>query len=133
MNVLVFGDSIAYGEFDSRGGWASRLKTDYFAEWVKNPDNDPPLLYNLGIASDVTARLARRLPAEAEARRSLWFGPENLALVIAIGINDSLSQNGQHFSSPEKYAKDLHKLYKAARRYSDKLLFVGITPVEQDN
>jgi lysophospholipase L1-like esterase len=133
MRILVFGDSITYGEFDTQGGWATRLKVDYFNEWVKDPDADPPLLYNLGIGGDVTAHLAKRLPGEVEARKSLWSGGNDFALVIAIGINDSLTENGNDFSSPEQYAKDLQAVYKAARQFSDKLLCIGLTPVEDDN
>jgi lysophospholipase L1-like esterase len=133
MRILVFGDSIAYGEYDSRGGWATRLQVDYFAERVKQQRAGLPLLYNLSIGGDITAHLTKRLPAEIEARRPLWSDSFDIALVIAIGINDSGFHNGQAVSSPERYAADLQALYDQARRYTDKLLLEGLTPVEQDN
>ena len=134
MRILIFGDSITYGEFDTEGnGWAERIKKIYFERYVAAPDADVPLVFNLGVPGDVTRRLTERLPHEVTARRSFWSGKSDFAFVFAIGINDSLSRNGEDFSSVEEYRRDLKALYEAAKIFTDKMLFVGLTPVEDDN
>ncbi len=133
MRVLIFGDSITYGEFDTQGGWAERLKVRYFERYVERPDADLPLVYNLGVAGDVTKRVTERLPGEVNARGSFWSGKSNFALVFAIGVNDSLSREGEEFSTPAGYLRNLQQLYETAQQYTDKILFIGLTPVEDDN
>ena len=130
MRILFFGDSITHGVFDSRGGWATRIICDLFLEQQKNPDKDLPYGYNLGFSGDTAKHLAARLPAETEARFSLWSSDKDMTFVIAIGVNDTQVRGGKDFSSTEQYKQDLADLYDAARRYSDKILLVGMLPMQ---
>jgi lysophospholipase L1-like esterase len=133
MRVLIFGDSIAYGKYDSQGGWVDRLKTEY-ADRQLAMEGDLPSIYNLGVEGETTRRLTARLPREVVTRRNHWEDETDFAFVFAIGINDSLvTDDGDFFSSPEQYAHDLQELYDTAKLFCQKLLFVGLTPVEDDN
>lgn len=51
--ILIFGDSIAYGRWDIKGGWADYLKSLYME---KNIINLEPYfeIYNLAIDGDNT-------------------------------------------------------------------------------
>jgi lysophospholipase L1-like esterase len=134
MRVLVFGDSIVYGKYDSQGGWVDRLKTVYADRQLADPGEDTPSVYNLGVEGETTRRLTARLPREVVTRRNHWEDETDFAFVFAIGINDSLiTDNGDFFSSPEQYRHDLYELYDTAKLFCRKLLFVGLTPVEDDN
>jgi lysophospholipase L1-like esterase len=67
-------------------------------------------------------------------RRSPWEEATEFVLVFAAGINDSLTYDtGKHFSSLERYIQDLEDLLAVARLFSDKLLFIGLTPVDDEN
>lgn len=131
MRILIFGDSIAYGEYDSRGGWANRLYLEYLNRQANDLEGDHPFIFNLSVGGETTRGVIKRLPPETEGRR--WPG-EEFTFVFAIGINDSrrLSETGQAVSSPEAYAKDLQTLVALARTYSQKILFIGLTPVDDD-
>ena len=134
MRVLVFGDSIVYGKYDSQGGWVDRLKTAYADLQLDKPEEDLPSIYNLGVEGETTRRLTARLPREVVTRRNHWEDDTEFAFVFAIGINDSLvTDDGDFFSSPEQYAHDLQELYDTATLFAKKLLFIGLTPVEDDN
>ena len=134
MRVLIFGDSITYGKYDSQGGWVDRLKTTYMDRQLTRLEDDLPSIYNLGVEGETTRRLTARLPREVVTRRNNWEEDTDFAIVFAIGINDSLiTDDGDFFSSPEQYVHDLQELLDTAKLFCKRLLFVGLTPVEDDN
>ena len=120
MNIIIFGDSITWGAYDpEQGGWATRLR-NYFEE--KN-DTD---VYNLGISGDTTVDLLNRIEVEAKSR-------EPNLIIFAIGINDAQfihSTNGLHVSLDE-FQKNLVKLLSIAKKFTDKVVFVGLTKVDE--
>lgn len=129
MNVLIFGDSITHGQYDSQGGWANRLTADEFAQKTQNPDKEINYIYNLGIGGDTTRSVIRRMLSEISARK--WSSETQFALVIAIGVNDTLMyRDSAPVSTPKKYAEEIRHLLATAQEITDKILFVGLTPVE---
>ena len=48
MEIIVFGDSIAYGAWDKEGGWVQRLRKILDVKTLSNPDQFY-LVYNLSI------------------------------------------------------------------------------------
>ena len=127
MRILVFGDSIAYGEYDSRGGWATRLYLDFLNRQAEDMDSEYPFVFNLSIGGETTAGIIKRLADETEARR---WGEEEFAFVFAAGINDAGMRDGFTVSGPDRFRQDLDYLYAVAKKYTKKMLFVGLTPVE---
>lgn len=121
MNILIFGDSITWGAYDpEQGGWATRLR-NYFEE----QDNDVDV-YNLGISGDTTADLLERIEVEAKSR-------EPNLIIFAIGINDAQfihSANGLRVSLNE-FQQNLAKLLAIAKKFTDKVVFVGLTKVDE--
>lgn len=130
MRVLFFGDSITQGFWDTEGGWVQRIRKVYDERRIKGIENDPPTVFNLGISGDVTEGILKRLDNEVEAHKWRW-PDEELTFVFAIGINDSIIENGVERSNPEKYREELEKLISKAKHYSDKLLFVELTPCDE--
>jgi len=122
MNICIFGDSIAYGAFDpEKGGWANRLRL-----YLDGRDDFEDGVYNLGILGDDTEGLLERLEAEAKFREPRF-------LIFAIGINDSqyvISEN-QNRVPIEKFEKNIKELISKARKITDKILFVGLTPIDE--
>jgi len=128
MRVLVFGDSITQGFYDSHGGWVERLRSAYNMLEAKEPAGDGPILFNLGISGDMTANVVKRFAVETENRRT---PKQDFAFVFAIGINDSYLDGQKEVSTPEMYAEALDTLFAAAGHYSDKILFVGLTACDE--
>ncbi|OHA14732.1 MAG: hypothetical protein A3G49_03280 [Candidatus Sungbacteria bacterium RIFCSPLOWO2_12_FULL_41_11] len=121
MNILIFGDSITWGAYDpEQGGWATRLR-NYFEE--KDNDTD---VYNLGISGDTTAALLNRIEIEAKSR-------EPNLIIFAIVINDAQfihSTNGLRVSLDE-FQQNLAKLLSIAKKFTDKVVFVGLAAVDE--
>jgi lysophospholipase L1-like esterase len=126
--ILIFGDSITWGAWDKEGGWATRLKkyTDQQAmEGLENYD----AVYPLGISGNNTVDLLKRFPIELENRLSDEW---NTIVVLAIGINDSkfnfVSQENQ--VPINKFNQNLREIVKIAKQYTQEIVVVGLTPVD---
>lgn len=117
MTICIFGDSIAWGATDcEKGGWVERLKTSLMTKDVD--------VYNLGISGDTTEGLIKRFDTEAEVRV-----PD--AVVFAIGINDSLNREGEKMINIERFKNNIATLYYKAKVFTDKIVFIGLTSVDE--
>lgn len=117
MTICIFGDSIAWGASDcEKGGWADQLKNH-----LMNEDID---VYNLGISGDNTADLLKRFETETEARN-----PD--IIIFAIGINDSRSTNENRSISLTNFQDNISLLVEKARKFTDKIVFIGLTSVDE--
>lgn len=128
MRVLIFGDSITQGFFDSKGGWANRIIRDYNDEILKDLHGDWTEVFNLGISGEETSWLKNRISSEASARK--YTPDQEFAFVIATGINDTVFRGSKFESSLEKYEEDLRGIIAEARKFTNRILFVGLTSVD---
>ena len=122
--VLVFGDSITWGAIDTQGGgWVERLR---LYVWGKG-DVD---VYNLGVSGEKTPDLLERFNPETKARIK---EDEETIVIFAIGINDSYFIHSKNdFMTPiEKFKENIGKLINLAQKFSSKIIFVGLTPVDE--
>lgn len=124
MRVLVFGDSITQGFWDLDGGWVSRLRRTYDKQMIDGVNDDPPTLFNLGVSGDSSDDIVARFESETKARKN----NESLAIVIAVGVNDSRTKADVEFSNTERYHDNLRQIWQLAKQFTDKVLFVGLTP-----
>jgi len=121
MNICIFGDSIAWGANDyEKGGWVERLKS----YCLKNKEDVH--VYNLGISGDDTDGLFKRFELEAAAR------DPNL-IIFAIGINDShyIENKDNNKVSLNAFEKNISKLAEIAQKFTDKIIFIGLTRVDE--
>ncbi len=122
MNICIFGDSITWGSSDEqKGGWVERLKMHFLAS-----EDENVRIYNLGIPNDDTEKLLNRFDIEASARK-----PD--VIFFAIGINDS-----QYLRAPEQprilletFRLNLETLLKKAQEFASKVVFIGLTRVDE--
>lgn len=128
--ILIFGDSIAYGAWDAEGGWAQRLRKYLDKKIIDSGYELYYLVYNLGVDGDTSAGLLKRFEAEAKPRMR---EDEETIFIFSVGTNDSIYDNREKTfrCPPQAYEKNLKKLIKQAKKYSDKLIFVGSTPVDK--
>lgn len=124
VNILAFGDSITYGEGDTElGGWVNRLRLH-----LVNRDNNDYNIHNLGICGQITEEILNRFDSEYNAR----YDKEAETIVIfAIGINDTQIVNGEDRVAAEQFKSNITELIRKARSFTDKILFVGFTNIDE--
>lgn len=128
MSVIIgAGDSILYGFWDKEGGWFERLRKFLDERALQSsPDTlnttDYVASFNLGIPGDTSLSLLKRFEGEIIPRIN---HEQETIILIAIGINDSCQ------ISIDVYAQNLAKLLKLSKKYSQKNVFVGPTPVDE--
>ncbi|MDO8591584.1 MAG: GDSL-type esterase/lipase family protein [bacterium] len=127
MRVLIFGDSITQGFWDTEGGWVTRLRKHYDEMQAKTGKfYTKPEVFNLGISGDITKDVLNRLDVETKARK--WPG-EKLSFIFSMGANDTVYRGEEFESTPKKYRQELEQICRIASQYSDWILFLGLTPV----
>lgn len=127
--ILVFGDSIAYGAWDAEGGWAERLKIFSNKKSIAANLEFYCAIYNLAIDGDNTESLLNRIDFEIEQRAR----GEEIILIFAIGSNDSevMSADNTLKTSPEKFSQNIKNLILISKKYSAKIIFFGLLPVDE--
>ena len=120
--INIFGDSIVRGACDSEmGGWANRLQI-----YLSSKIDDYFEVYNLGIGGDNSEELLTRFSNENASRN-----PNTI--LIAIGINDSQYINSK--DNPrvplQKFEQNLMELIKQAKKFTEEIIFVGLTKVDE--
>lgn len=121
QTICIFGDSITYGSVDpENGGWVTQLR-HYF-----ETNNYDISVYNQGIFDDNTDNLLIRFKVECVARK-----PQ--IIIFAIGINDSqyIKTKNNPCISQEKFQNNLVELINQAKKFSNNIVFIGLTKVEE--
>jgi lysophospholipase L1-like esterase len=128
-HILVFGDSIAQGYWDIEGGWAARLRKFIDAKNIESKEYDC-LVFNLGVSGDTTKDLLERLQFETLQRSK--FKSET-TFIFAIGGNDALFINKENilFVAAEEIENNIQKIIDLAKKFSKKIVFLGLTPVDE--
>jgi lysophospholipase L1-like esterase len=124
MIILVFGDSITWGSYDLEyGGWVSRLRNNF----EKNSEIE---VYNLGISGNHVEDLIKRFEFETKQRLK---EDKEVGFIFAIEINDAqfVHSKDSFRTNSDKFKKGIEKLIKLAKKFSLKIYFVGLTPVDE--
>jgi len=124
--ILVFGDSISYGKWDHEiGGWVQRLSNFLDKKNLSDPNFDYTV-YNLSISGDTTEEILERFELETKQR----LKEERGIIIFAIGENDSQIIDNQIRIKPEKFRENIQRLINLAEKFSPKIIFIGLIPVE---
>lgn len=124
MNICIFGDSIVWGACDyEKGGWVERLKS-YLMQNKEDVD-----VYNLGVSGNNTQDLLNRFDAEITARKS----ETTVMVVIAVGINDAqyIKTRGNPRVNLKEFGENIAALLGKAREITERVIFVGLTSVNE--
>jgi lysophospholipase L1-like esterase len=132
VRALVFGSSIAEGYWATHGGWVQRLVNDVARYHVEHGQGaaEGDWVMNAAIGGDTVRRVIDRFPAEARARAGM--AADELAVVFAIGANDSMRIAGRELSTPQRFREDLAELHQLASELTDRVMFVGFTAMDPD-
>ncbi len=125
-NICIFGDSIAYGAWDSGGGWADRLRRSLHEKTMRSKFTEYYWVYNLGIPGNTTDDIKKRFAAERAAR-------DPHCIIFAIGINDSARMVGakENRVSLSRFAANIEELFQESLKYTKDVACVGLTPVDE--
>lgn len=133
MRVLVFGDSITQGYWDTDGGWVERLRKHH--DTIQASDlqkNDEPSIFNLGISADNSKDILNRIESETSARTR---GGNKPVVIIQIGVNDSsMDEEDEDKSvrvSIEDYGNNLRQIIQKIKPVSSKLILVGLSACDE--
>lgn len=125
MEILVFGDSIAYGAWDREGGWVARLRRMLDVQLIDTEDEKYyHTIYNLGILSEDTAGTLSRFDSETAQR---FRKDEERMIIFALGTNDSkwMIERDTNCVALADYEKNLRELVARARRFTERVVIVG--------
>jgi len=127
--ILVFGDSVAYGSLDRKGGWAYRLRKKIDKKVIDSGMRFYCVIYNLSIDGDNTKGLLKRFEREVKIR----LLEDETIILFAIGGNDScFIKNKNNFITPAaEFKKNIIKLIDLAKKYSKKIIFIGDNPINE--
>ncbi len=131
MRILIFGDSITQGFFDSQGGWATRIARNYHQTALKNLKGDWPGVFNLGVSADMVEDVLSRLENETKSRYYKGNVEEKIIVIVAIGLNDSVLTDNKALQDEYKFQEEYEKLVDKVNFVADKCLFVGLTAVDE--
>ncbi|MBS3175302.1 hypothetical protein J4440_05455 [Candidatus Woesearchaeota archaeon] len=131
--VLIFGDSVVQGFWDYEGGWADRLKQFLMSKSLEN-EKYFFSVFNLGISGDTSKDILERIEFETRQRIKLLEKDEDIIFLISIGSNDSIYnlKTKKHYIDLKEFENNLTKIFIIAKKYSDKIIFVGDNPVDED-
>lgn len=126
--ILCFGDSITYGAWDIEGGWVDILKKHYHREFLNGKQKVQ--VYNLGIGGETSTGLLNRIKQEIISRKSSEW---DTVIIITIGKNDTRATNEttNYESDPETYQQNLLKIISISKRYTNKILLIGLGVVNE--
>ena len=126
MRILVFGDSIAYGAWDTAGGWVERLKQDAHQRTVASGNVFKRQVINLGVGGHSSTEILARLENEINARHSNSWP---FVFIFSYGTNDERTLDGEIQTSVQQFIENTNNIIATAQKYSDKILFVGLPPL----
>jgi len=137
--ILVFGDCAVYGKWDKEGGWVQRLKKFLDEKHMTYSGKSLALLndlktycfvYSVGVDGNKTPEILERFEFEAEQR--IRRGGETI-IIFQVGGADSQFVHSQNKcrTLPEDFKGNIEKLIVTAKRFSSKIIFIGVNPVDE--
>ncbi len=126
--ISIFGASITFGRGDGLNrGWCGRLKKYFETKDYYN------CLYNLGISGNTSTDLLERFNTEAKARVKFIRDRDRQVIIFSIGINDSRLLGDKKIPQIEitVFNKNIQTLIDKAKTYTNEILFIGLTPVDE--
>ena len=127
-NICVFGASSTWGAWDlEKGGWVNRLRLWMDEQTVADGREEFEwMLYNMGVSGDKTTDVLERFDVEVRARQPKM-------IIFSIGDNDAAYENepGNNRVVLDDFGKNIGELIKRSRKYTEKILFLGLKPVDE--
>ena len=127
--ILIFGDSVEYGAWDTKGGWVDRMKQAAHAHTLSTRGKEKIQIINLGIGGNTSRKILERMKNEIDARHTPTW---DLTLVFSFGTNDSRLKDGVAEVLIEDFKNNAHSIIELAKSYTDNILIVGNPPLNEN-
>lgn len=130
MRILVFGDSIARGSFDTEcGGWANRLSAAFNEKTFTGDEYYNT--YNLGIGGETAAELVDRIPGELAKRTAAGSG--EIVSIVLSGTNDTkvFVEENKNMTLVSDFEMAYTKIVKTLKEQSDHVFCLGLTRMDE--
>lgn len=119
--VIIFGDSLTFGQNDTEGGWVDRLKRETISHLVETEGRSKNQIFNLGIGGDTSRGILERFEKELIPRLKEGWSP---VLIFAYGVNDSQIDGEKEKVPLSELSNNTQEIIKIARKYTDYIFFV---------
>lgn len=132
MDILVFGNSITQGAFDTEcGGWVSRLAAYVHQKDIESNLTARSVVFNLGVSGENILGIQKRFLSEYSVRTD---DTEQAIVIFAVGVNDSKVDLSirENVTPLNVYQKTLEHLV-ASVRDKDTVVCVGLAPIDDRN
>lgn len=128
-NIFIFGDSLSIG----RGVGLDKSWPGLLSRNISSEDQKSTIIFNLGIPGDSSGDVANRIDLELKFRTKSDLRKNLNTIIFQIGINDSKNIRliGNTQVNLSKFSKNIRNIIKSAKKYSDHICFIGITPVKE--
>ncbi len=131
MRIIVFGDSLAYGDYDEKGGWVARLCNGLYKGRPINHEDSYLTVYNLSVCGDTTKDVLKRFDVETKGRTS---DEKDIYVLIELGANDCAYEHEKKGKLVEasKFKENIREMVKKAKELGAKPIVLGILPFEEE-
>lgn len=127
MRILVFGDSIAVGAFDTENnGWVSLLTMYQYERILATKWQEGDSVVNVSVSGHTTIDLLGRIEAETRWRR--WHD-EPFVSLLAMGTNDAALVNGVSQVSLPQFERNVRAIVATLQAWSEHVIIIGLPPV----
>lgn len=116
INILVFGDEIV----DYKYILSHILEHD-------SSDNYYNVL-NFEMWGDTTEDVKNRFDDEC---KKIYYKDRDSIIIFSVGVNDTQNINGEEKVSLEAFENNIISLINNAKKYTDNILFIGLTKVDE--
>ena len=121
QRIIAIGASIVFGRVDpEHGGFVGRLKSLHEKKFTPNA------VFNLGISSQTSTMLLKRLCVETSVRK-----PD--LIIVSVGLNDLKRQGSLKNSSEtsiKKFSQNIQNIIRQSKKICN-VMFVSLTPVDE--
>lgn len=126
--IFCFGDSITFGERDTRcGGWVSRLNQRFYSATGPNHTLQTAA-YNLGIGGETTDGLKHRFERELLAR---YHKGMVSTVLFQYGLNDMVIHKNKNRVPLSYFMHNLQVCVEQAEKLSLNIGFISILPFSE--
>jgi len=130
--IFILGASITYGVGGSDGGWADMVKREMHRRQYSKFDesNEHYEVYNFAKPGMTVGDVLGSMSTDIGYRRR---DNEKAVIILSVGMNNTKSMNSpeDYVSTDASYKNNLVELLDAAKKVTDKVIFVGYTPVDE--
>ena len=116
INILVFGDEIV----DYKYILSYILEHDYSDNYYN--------VLNFEMWGDTTLDVKNRFDDEC---KKIYYKDRDSIIIFFVGVNDTQNINGEEKVSLEVFENNIISLINNAKKYTDNILFIGLTKVDE--